>query len=142
MGSIGNGIARQRQIAGMTQRELANKLQMTPQQLSQYETGTRTPRYSTLKRIAIAIGCNIEDISSPYIVLPRKTDDFTKKEETDQPTFEDLLLFNFHSLNANGKTKVVEYSEDMMQIPAYRLHAPAENPATERNGNNEPIQEE
>lgn len=70
MGSIGNEIARQRQIAGMTQRELAEKLQMTPQQLSQYETGARTPRYSTLKRIAAAIGCNIGDGGNLYGSIP------------------------------------------------------------------------
>lgn len=43
--------------AGLTQKELAEKLGIFQQNISQYENGTRTPKLKRLQEIAIA--CNV-----------------------------------------------------------------------------------
>ena len=61
-GNTGARIRAIRLKAGISQKQLAEKLNMTPQQLSQYERGTRSPKYGTLVKIASALGCRVSDL--------------------------------------------------------------------------------
>ena len=51
----GELIKRARTVAGLTQAELAKRLGVTPQAISQYERGIKNPKNETLKRIATAL---------------------------------------------------------------------------------------
>lgn len=53
--SLGENIKRARKEKGLTQKDLANKLETTPQNLAQYESGKRNPKYETLEKIANAL---------------------------------------------------------------------------------------
>lgn len=53
--TTGQLIKAARKRAGMTQAELANKLGIPYQSISQWERDTRNPKYDTLKRIAAAL---------------------------------------------------------------------------------------
>lgn len=61
-----------RKQAGMTQSELAQKLNVTPQVISQYERGVKVPKFETRKKIADALNINVcyfldDDIRKEYI---------------------------------------------------------------------------
>lgn len=49
---IGEAIKAARTAAGITQAELAKRLDVTPQTISQYERGIKNPKFETLKKIA------------------------------------------------------------------------------------------
>ena len=53
--NIGERIKRARQEAGITQSELAKRLNVTPQTVSQYERGLINPKYETALKFAEAL---------------------------------------------------------------------------------------
>ena len=52
---IGEKIKRARQEAGITQAELARRLNVTPQTIGQYERGLINPKYETALKFAEAL---------------------------------------------------------------------------------------
>ena len=52
-----------RKKADLTQKEVSDKMGVTPAMLAQYETGKRLPKLSTLQKIAEAIGCSLSDLA-------------------------------------------------------------------------------
>ena len=57
---IGNRIKKYRAMANISQRELADRIGMSQQQLSQYELGVRHPKPETVNRIANALGVSYD----------------------------------------------------------------------------------
>lgn len=55
-------IARARKAAGLTQKELADKLGVIQQQVAKWEAAGANPQTKTLKRIANALGCSIDEL--------------------------------------------------------------------------------
>jgi len=51
-----------REKLGLTQQELANKVGLSQETISQYENGTRTPNVNVAKKIAKALGESLDDI--------------------------------------------------------------------------------
>lgn len=51
-----------RQRKGMTQKELAEKLRVSQQNVSRWETGEVIPRIDKLKLIAEALECSVNDL--------------------------------------------------------------------------------
>ena len=60
----GDLIKQARLKSGVTQAELAKRLGVTPQAVSQYERGIKKPKLETLRKIALALDCNIGDLDS------------------------------------------------------------------------------
>lgn len=50
---------------GMTQAELAKKLSVSQNAVSQYESGKRTPTVKRISSMASALGCSVADIMTP-----------------------------------------------------------------------------
>lgn len=71
--TIGDRIREERESAGLTQLELANKIGITPQAVSQYERGIKNPKITTIYKFADAIG-----------VSPSKLFDGVKIEEVEK----------------------------------------------------------
>lgn len=59
---VDNPIARARKSAGLTQQELADRLGVIQQQVAKWEAAGANPQTKTLKRIAGALGCDIDDL--------------------------------------------------------------------------------
>lgn len=55
-------IARKRMAAGMTQAQLAERSGMQARYIGAIERGERNPKYDTLRRIATALGCGVEEL--------------------------------------------------------------------------------
>lgn len=71
---IGAAIRRERKKAGLTQEELADRLDITRSLIGQYERGVRNPKPSTIQRIADALGI-------PFTSLAPVSDDQTPEEK-------------------------------------------------------------
>lgn len=60
---IGQKIKELRKKQGMSQKDLADKLGITPVLISQYENGKRNPKLETLQKIADALEVDISELS-------------------------------------------------------------------------------
>ena len=56
--SVGQNIKKARKKAGMTQKELAQKLGLSFQSIAQWENDLRNPKVETLRKIANALECD------------------------------------------------------------------------------------
>lgn len=59
---IGPFLLQYRTRNGMTQTELAKKLSISQNAVSQYESGARMPTVKRLAAIATALGCTVDEI--------------------------------------------------------------------------------
>ena len=60
--NVGNRIKLARKAAGLTQKQLADRLGISPVNISQLENNARAPKFETLKRIAEALGTTPRDM--------------------------------------------------------------------------------
>jgi len=61
MSTVGVRIRFYRTLRGLSQREFARRLRMSPAQLSRYETGHTEPRLPVLRRIARALNMPLSE---------------------------------------------------------------------------------
>lgn len=142
--------------AGITQAELAERLGVTPQAVSQYERGIKKPKLETVIRIAEALGVLVPDlypegmqampildwmeskgvpiVSGPHYVAdpydqpvsPTAVEKLTKQLARRKELL-DSIEVNFDFLNAEGKEEAAKRVQELTEIPKYRFKiAPAE----------------
>ena len=75
---IGERIAIARKNAGLTQTDVAKKLNLSVSMVSAWESGIRTPKLDTILRICNAIGCDASEILNTVVF---STDTETEVEE-------------------------------------------------------------
>ena len=116
--TTGERIRAARKRAGLTQKQLAERIGVKSPNLSQLENGKREPQNDTLRRIAEALEVD------PYSLV--SFDDTTKLIEgaiaarnylTDK---EQTLLDAFDQLNEAGQDKAVERVQELTDVPKYR----------------------
>jgi transcriptional regulator with XRE-family HTH domain len=69
------GLRRVREFAGLTQGELADKLDTSQDVVSKWETGRRGARPATAKRVAEKLGVSVQELAEPpeaVIARPKK----------------------------------------------------------------------
>jgi transcriptional regulator with XRE-family HTH domain len=59
---VGEKLKAARKAAGLTQVELADKVGVTQRDVSRWETGRREPGVLTVKKMAQALGCSMDDL--------------------------------------------------------------------------------
>ena len=59
---MGEKLKAARLAAGMTQGQLAEKVGCSQREISLWENGRREPVASTLKKLAVALGCSMDDL--------------------------------------------------------------------------------
>lgn len=137
----GDLIKKARINAGMTQAELAERLGITPQAVSQYERGIKNPKLETVRRISEALGVLVPDLypegmqampildwmeskGIPIVSGPGEAYwESLKQTKAEQNSKEEQLLNHFRTLNDNGQTVAVERVQELAQIPAYQRRA-------------------
>ncbi|MCM1506032.1 MAG: helix-turn-helix domain-containing protein [Ruminococcus flavefaciens] len=82
----GQKIARLRIEANLTQEQLAEKLYITRELVSKWETGKRNPDYKMILKIAEIFGVNAEDIFSKSDSLLKELSDFIPNQYNENPT--------------------------------------------------------
>ena len=83
--SIYERLVQERKKAGLTQKEISDKLGISYQSYAQYERGVRNPKYETIRRFADAIGCKITDLLTTQeetdLLIDRFLDSTPKKQD-------------------------------------------------------------
>ena len=68
---IGESLKRYRKETGLTQKELADKLNSSQNTISQYESGKRTPTVKKLLAISILLGCSVDELMTGHSATDR-----------------------------------------------------------------------
>lgn len=113
----------EREKAGLTQAQLANRIGTTYQNISQYERGIRTPRYETMVKIASAIGITANQIWQEELQEETFNKEYgeaiadvseTLKSVVD--AFDSVLLQYCSQLSLKNKGKLLSYAADLLDV--------------------------
>lgn len=138
---IGHNIKNLRKAAGLTQKQLGEKLGISFQSIAQWETGKRIPKIETLRKIAAALNCDISEIDESFInsstvkaqelphdalvALYKTTDStqtaqviFSKLSAIDQESIINTLRY-LQQLNSSGKSIAANRVQELTLIEKY-----------------------
>lgn len=144
--STGNRIRTAREQAGLTQRQLADKLGMPFQNISQWERGVRNPKQATLEKLAEALGISASELLSketpdcnnggkiePAVICaetgPGTSGQYIQYElplpngrkiTIQVPLYDTRLWTAWDKLNSDGQRVALERLAELAQIPAYQ----------------------
>lgn len=93
--NISKNITKYRELAGLSQKELANKLGVVPSRISNWETGANCPTIDILFEVCEALSVSINDI---YGVYPESKFVLTYEEQE--------IIKKYRALDAHGKEMV------------------------------------
>ena len=135
--NIGDNMRNIRKQKSMTLQQLADILGCSQQNISQYESGKRTPKLKTIQKIADALNVNVNDLlenpldDSPIykaykntnsLDLPLAKNFINEKIVSQIGDWEQIdieLLKKFKQLNETGKAIAIERIEELTEIPRY-----------------------
>lgn len=100
--SIGNKIKELRNARGISQKELADFIGVSPGRLSNWENGVAYPDFKYLSDLAINLNCSYNTLLGLELDANYGN-----------------LLYCFELLNDMGKEKVIKYAEDLIEIKKY-----------------------
>ena len=106
-------IRKARKRAGLTQKQLAEKMGVTISFVSQYENGYRTPKPETLEKFSAALDIAIFDFEKDKCYWnPSKN--ISKYEEL-------RLIDSFRGLNDIGKAEALKRVQELTEIDRYKF---------------------
>ena len=105
----GDRIKQVRLKAGITQAELAKRLSVTPQAISQYERGIKKPKIETLRKIATALNCNVSDLdnSLPTVYIDALLSQNPELEKKFSDTAKNMMLSLYGTTDEWEARKIV-----------------------------------
>ena len=121
--TIGERIKANRLKRGLTQKELADLLGISPVNISQLENGNRSPTYATLMKIAKALDMNMKGLGGNLIAMwkePGNAPPCFEAEDIRDDSTEDVkgkLLDLFGKLNEQGREIALKTVEVLTEIP-------------------------
>ena len=103
-----------RQSMGLSQRELASRLKLSPSTISMYEVGNREPDFETEEKIADFFNVDLNTLrgKDTEVSLPSAAGSPLSKDQEE-------LLCKYDSLNDDGKAKVLDYASDLVDSGKY-----------------------
>ncbi|MDY4115127.1 helix-turn-helix domain-containing protein [Blautia sp. HCP3S3_D9] len=136
--TTGENIKRIRKNKGITQKQLAERLNTSQQNLAQYENDKRNPKFETLKKIADALDVYVGELEPDWSQIPY--DDLIKDltyqgggfygreapKEMQPKLFKRISGYaiefsqKIDMLNESGQKKALDYIEDLSKIPEYQ----------------------
>lgn len=120
--TIGERIRATRKEKLMTQKQLGEKCQMADSAIRKYESGAQTPKIETLRRIAAALGVDINWLMNGYTLEQRDQamKDYVSRRFTEAELGQRLQK-SYEALTLEGKGKAVERVEELTEIPKYSV---------------------
>lgn len=120
--STGEKIKKIRLKKGITQKQLAELLNTSQQNLAQYESGKRKPKIETLRKIAHALNVPVTELVESDVL--QLTNDVIElfAGSTTLEYIADCSQINelYCQLNKKGQDKAIEHVEMLTRIPEYR----------------------
>ena len=113
--TVGERIKAARKEKHITQKQLAEKLGISDVGVAQWETGRRSPKVLTVKRIAEALAVNIETLIPD---TTEKPSDVLSTLGFDSITCEAIKIIN--SMNMDGRTAALRNVRELAEIPRYK----------------------
>ena len=115
---IGIGIKNARLTVGITQAELARRLGVTPQAISQYERGEKKPKIETIKKIADAVGVSWFQLSHLDDLVATSEERVLDKEEVYQSIAVDYTTAELFVMASEPEASRVAFLNNVaMTIP-------------------------
>ena len=115
---IGIGIKNARLTVGITQAELARRLGVTPQAISQYERGEKKPKSETIKKIADAVGVSWFQLSHLDDLVATSEERVLDKEEVYQSIAVDYTTAELFVMASEPEASRVAFLNNVaMTIP-------------------------
>lgn len=99
---------------GLTQKALAEKLDLKSSSISNWETGVNSIDIDTLHLVCVILSISINDM---FGVLANQS--LTQTTEI-LSSNQQQLLNNFDQLNTEGQERLLETSEDMLELERYK----------------------
>ena len=119
--TTGEKIKQARKNAGITQKNLGDKLGVSPVMISQYESNTRNPKWQTLQKIADALNVTLSDLLTSDTILNSEKSDITDWLSTmEEESYRDKIDGLACLLNDTGQQEAVRQMELLTKIPEYR----------------------
>lgn len=114
--SFASRLRQAREQAGFTQQDLAKKLGVTKNAISNYENGVSSPKWEILIKIF-----DVLQVTPNFLYQ----DDFSTdtSESCALTPQQSTLLAAFDQLNEEGQQKAVEYVEDLVMTGRYKKAA-------------------
>lgn len=109
MDSLGKRIAHHRKRAKISQKALAEAIDMCPTMISRYESDQREPSISVL----ISIATVLNTTSDILLGLEPRPDSIAQNRD------EYILLNKFRNLNGRGQERVLECISDLSELGKY-----------------------
>ena len=124
--TLGENIKRIRKERGMTQKELGEKLNVSQQMIGQYESDTSNLLEKTIRKVAIALDCRIDELLDLPSVVNVSDDfmvDFQKgvlEYSVPQNEYYKFAISQaFNKLNPLGKKEAIKRIEELTEIKKY-----------------------
>lgn len=103
--TIGENIRTIRERAGISQAELARRIGKTASSVSQYESGTISPRLSVIDKMCDALECHRSDLITYAVVGLTTSMEVTPEEEN--------LLAAFRNLDADKQEQLIRVARTL-----------------------------
>lgn len=102
-------------MRGLSQKELAKRMNISQQAVAKFEKTKIQPKLSTARNFAEALGVTVGDLVTEWASFSHEeiAMDWVAPSKNE-------LLKHYQKLNTQGKRKVVDYAEDMAKIPKYQ----------------------
>lgn len=113
--NVGEKLRKARKEAGLTQRQLAEKMNCTVQNISRFEQGNFL-KYETMIRLAHAIGVSVDDIWTQDEQNANLYSQYSKQIDSITDVLQgvvDEMKYRYNALSSGDKAKVAEYISDL-----------------------------
>lgn len=115
-----------REMAGLSLKDVADRVEVTPSAMSQFESGKASPKPETMIRLSLALGIPLEFLAAePLPEIPLEACHFRSLRSTTVKERRQVIAY--------GRVikRVVDYLRDLVEFPAEQLsalRAPAAGP--------------
>lgn len=113
-------IRRKRKFLGLTQEELGKRSGLSTMSIRRYESGERVPNYSTIKKIADGLGCDILELLEPHEESEMIIRHVTENLFVSFSSPDEKINYYLNQLNDEGKRVAVERVQELTEIAKYR----------------------
>ena len=114
--TFGEKMRKVRKEKGLSQQELGKILGVKQQTVAQYEKIPYTPKYDTVRKIAMALDCPINELVEDETI-------FQVNDVADSLIYGGVISRvsdNMAKLTIEAMNKVEEYTKDLTKIPEYQ----------------------
>lgn len=113
---FGEQLKAKRKELKLTQKEVAERMGITPQAYAKYEKAAYAPRSITVSKIAKAF-----DMEPEELLLHWKSPNMFAQED---PEFDLYIERTVQQLTADGKGRLLQYAKDLLGNPRFRREDP------------------